>query len=199
VDLYEAYELLGIDEAASEHEIKRAYRAHAHSAHPDSGGSVIEFIALQKAYNAALRAQRIKEAIAILSKARPSVLGEKKLEEARKDNRAEEIPSAHVSSEKEMAATVPDFPKSFKQALFQARYRLEESFREVSEAGEKMTTHEAASAANKKALASIIEAKKWVSGIGSPITHEEEIEEIQGLIDDLSAKLSEESDKAPSS
>jgi curved DNA-binding protein CbpA len=46
----EPYELLGISREAGDAEIKAAYRRHAKSAHPDSGGDVDSFAQLKCAY-----------------------------------------------------------------------------------------------------------------------------------------------------
>jgi len=44
------YEVLGVSAAASEDELKRAYRVRLRQAHPDTGGSADEFLAVQKAW-----------------------------------------------------------------------------------------------------------------------------------------------------
>jgi hypothetical protein len=46
--------VLGLTSAATDQDIKRAYRARALLVHPDRGGSVEEFRALQRAYEEAL-------------------------------------------------------------------------------------------------------------------------------------------------
>lgn len=52
------YETLGVDKGADTDSIKRAYRKRAQRAHPDKGGSVVEFQALQKAYDILSDAER---------------------------------------------------------------------------------------------------------------------------------------------
>jgi curved DNA-binding protein CbpA len=44
------YDVLGVDPAASESAIRRAYRRRVKEAHPDQGGSTAEFRAVQEAY-----------------------------------------------------------------------------------------------------------------------------------------------------
>lgn len=48
------HEILGLPRNASEAEIRRRYRELASKAHPDKGGTVEQFQALQAAYEAAL-------------------------------------------------------------------------------------------------------------------------------------------------
>lgn len=45
-----AYEILGLETTASEEQIRSAYRQKAHIYHPDKGGQVEHFVAIQKAY-----------------------------------------------------------------------------------------------------------------------------------------------------
>lgn len=44
------YDTLGVPKDASDEEIKRAYRKKAHASHPDKGGKLEQFQAVQKAY-----------------------------------------------------------------------------------------------------------------------------------------------------
>lgn len=52
------WEVLQVSQAASEQEIREAFRKLARVAHPDAGGSQEEFIKLQKAYEEGLREAR---------------------------------------------------------------------------------------------------------------------------------------------
>lgn len=46
-----AWEVLGVDEGASEEDIRKAFRSRARKLHPDKGGSASEFRELYEAYN----------------------------------------------------------------------------------------------------------------------------------------------------
>jgi DnaJ-class molecular chaperone len=56
--LSEALALLGLTDAASPEEVRLAYRIRARGAHPDAGGSVVDFLALNTAYAEALAQQK---------------------------------------------------------------------------------------------------------------------------------------------
>jgi len=55
VNAASVWQTLGLTGAASEREIKAAYRKRALEAHPDRGGSDEAFRALQRAYESALK------------------------------------------------------------------------------------------------------------------------------------------------